>query len=192
MKIQACLNKARTVLVMMLVVSVLPCAASEPQPPALLTEKGLCPFEGCVYREWVTQKVTPIYSAPEKNAKVIGHLSAGTRVRALTGEVHTAQPGKFRVRKPYGKYKPGDLIWLYGYHGEGVYTVWFAGKLYEVEFSSVNYDGEGGYRCDDKDWCRGVLEQAPKSVWWIKVQAPDGRMGWTNQPENFDGKDLLG
>lgn len=192
MKIRAYLNKAGVVLSIILAVLVLPCAASEPPPPSFLIEKGLCPFEGCAYREWVTLKETPIYSAPEKGAKVIAHLSAGGHVKALTGEVHTTRPGKFRVRKPHDKYRPGDLIWLYGYHGEGVYTVWFAGKQYEVEFSSVNYDGQGGYRCADKDWCWGVLEQEPKSIWWIKIQGPDGRTGWTNQPQNFDGKDLLG
>lgn len=191
MKIQTYLNKARMVFAIMLVMLVSACAAPELRAPVLLTEKGLCPFEGCVYREWVTRKKTPIYAAPEQNTKVIGHLSAGTHVQALTGEVHTAKPGKYRVRKTYGKYKPGDLLWLYGYHGEGVYTVWFAGKLYEEEFSSVNYIGEGGNRCDDKNWCWGVLEQAPESVWWVKVQAPDGRIGWTNQLENFDGKDLF-
>ncbi len=169
-----------------------PCAASGPTPPASLIEKGVCPFECCTYREWTATKTAKIHSAPDRSSRVLAHISPGTHVSALTGEVHVTRPGKYRVRKQFDKYRPGDLIWLYGYHGEGLYTVWFKGQQYEQEFSSVNYDGQGGYRCDDVDWCWGVLERAPESTWWIKLRTPGGVVGWTDQGANFSGKDACG
>ncbi|HEU4891659.1 MAG TPA: hypothetical protein VFT47_08915 [Vicinamibacterales bacterium] len=31
-----------------------------------------------------------------------------------------------------------------------------------------------------------------KSQWWVQIRNRSGKVGWTNQPEKFDGKDALG
>ena len=41
-----------------------------------------------------------------------------------------------------GKYRPGNVLWVYTPLGEGFYKVWFRGKMYEeaLEFMSGPYD----------------------------------------------------
>jgi hypothetical protein len=31
-----------------------------------------------------------------------------------------------------------------------------------------------------------------QSEWWIQIRSRGGRVGWTNEPEKFDGKDQFG
>jgi hypothetical protein len=52
-----------------------------------------CPFECCVYRVWNTTADTVAYAKPDKNAKMVGLLKAGTTVEAITGEVHSSHVG---------------------------------------------------------------------------------------------------
>lgn len=77
-----------------------------------------CPFECCTYRAWNTKADTVAYAKPDANAKVVGLLKAGGTVEAITGEVH-ATPVRFVVKKAHAEYKPGDVLWVYTYLGEG-------------------------------------------------------------------------
>ena len=54
---------------------------------------GACPFEGCVYREWIAQQAAIVRTARRKDAPVTFHLSPGDKVVALTGVVVVTEPG---------------------------------------------------------------------------------------------------
>src|SRR5215510_9222039 len=87
-------------------------------PPPTYIVKDVCPFECCVYRAWHTKTDTVAYAKPDQNTKVVGLIKAGATVEALTGEVHS-RPVRFVVKKPHAAYKPGDVLWVYTYVGEG-------------------------------------------------------------------------
>ena len=107
------------------------------KPPAVYVDKGACPFECCTYRRWKTDKTTVAYATPDKNAKTVGKFVAGSSVVAITGEVRTV-PGKYLITKAHGKYKPGDVLWVYTPLGEGFYKVWFKGRMYQEEMEYMS------------------------------------------------------
>jgi hypothetical protein len=167
------------------------CAYSQAQHPATLVDRGACPFECCAYRQWKTEKTTTAYARPDKRSKRVGKFVAGTKVAALTGEVRTVA-GRFVVKKAYQKYRPGDIIWVYTYSGEGLFKIWFKGKMSEENLGFSPYGGSMGKRCEATEQCWGELEKELRMTWWIKIKSADGWVGWTNQGENFSGADLCG
>jgi len=166
-------------------------AYSKGQPPATFIDKGACPFECCTYREWKTEKTTTAYAQPNKRSKQIGKFVAGTKVVALAGEVH-AVPSRFIVKKPHEKYKPGDILWVYTYYGEGSFKVWFKGKMSEESLGFSPYDSSNGKRCEISEECWGELDKELQTTWWVKIKSADGWVGWTNQGGNFSGADQCG
>jgi hypothetical protein len=109
----------------------------------------------------------------------------------MTGEVHTI-PSRFVVKKPHAPYKPGDVLWIYTYQGEGFFKVWFKGRMYVEDLLFSPYGGSGGPRCEATDQCWGEMDKRLDSVWWIKIRLAGGRTGWTNEGENFSGADSCG
>src|SRR6185369_16841824 len=103
---------------------------AQPKPPSVYVDKGACPFECCTYRDWKTEKVTIAYARPSIHAVSVGKFKRNGIVVALTGEVRT-KPGRFLVTKRHGKYKAGDVLWVYTPVGEGFYKVWFKGRMYQ-------------------------------------------------------------
>jgi len=160
-------------------------------PPAFHVEPGACPFECCVYRTWTVRAETPIHARPDATAPVVGHLKAGTTVQAITGEVHS-RPVRFVVRRPHAGWAAGDSLWVYGYLGEGHFTVWRDGAMREEHLGFSPYGGTPGARCENAAQCWGELETPLRFTWWVKVRTPDGREGWSDRPERFDGKDACG
>src|ERR1035437_5780995 len=132
-----------------------------------------------MYRRWTVTKDTVAYDKPQKGARRVGVFKKGSRVRGLTGEVRTLEPGKFSVSKPHEKYCPGDILWIYTPVGEGFYKVWFKGRMYEesVEFMSGPYETSFP-ECSDTPECWGKLENKLRTVWWVKVRSPKGWIGW--------------
>ena len=169
-----------------------PAAAQKVHPPTFL-DRGACPFECCTYQRWTVTKDTVAYDKPEKGSRRVGIFKKGSRVRGLTGEVLTTQPGKYVVTKPHEKYKPGDILWVYTPQGEGFFKVWFAGTMVseELDYMSGPHE-ESGIKCDERADCWGRLETELKDEWWVKVRSPAGWIGWTNQTENFHGMDSCG
>lgn len=161
---------------------------AEEGPLKTFVDMGACPFECCQFGSWKVEKTTRAFVLPSKNSKQAGKFSAGTSVLALTGEVRTV-PSKFLVKKEYGRYKPGDELWVYTYLGEGFFKVWFEGKMYKEDLGFSPYGGTPGNRCEKSEYCWGELDKDVESAWWVKIKSPDGWIGWTNQPENFSGKD---
>ena len=86
----------------------IPVAAKKTHPLTYL-DRGACPFECCTYQRWTVAKDTVAYAEPNKGSKRMGLFKKGSRVRGLTGEVRTIQPGKLAVTKPHEKYKPATF-----------------------------------------------------------------------------------
>ncbi|HKE58894.1 MAG TPA: hypothetical protein VKB46_19415 [Pyrinomonadaceae bacterium] len=167
-------------------------AQKQAKRPVIYVDKGACPFECCVYRRWRTEKATVAYAQPDRNAKVVGKFKAGSRVVGLTGEVRTTG-GKFVIKKTHEKYKPGDVLWVYTTLGEGLYKVWFNGKMYEEKLDYMSGPFEQSIpKCEDAPDCWGQLEQPLKSIWWVKIRSAEGWVGWTDEPDNFGNKDACG
>lgn len=166
-------------------------AYSQRRPPTVFVDEGACPFECCTYREWKTEKTTTAYARPDRRSKQVGHFIAGTQVVALTGQVRTVA-GRFIVKKPHEKFKRGDVICLYTYLGEGVFKIWFRGKISEENIGFSPYGGSMGKRCEVENLCWGELEKELRMTWWIKIRSADGWIGWTNLGENFSGADECG
>lgn len=164
-------------------------AIAQSKPPALYIDKGACPFECCTYRSWKTEENTIAYERPDKRSKRVGVFKAGTKVVGLTGEVRT-RPSTFTIKKAHGKYKPGDILWVYTPLGEGFYKVWFKGRMYEEELEFVSGPFEQTFpRCEDTPECWGTLDKKLQVEWWVKVRSRDGWVGWTDQAENFSNMD---
>lgn len=166
-------------------------AADADSSPREFIDRGACPFECCVYRTWTTRKDTVIYGQPDRNARMIGRVKAGAAVEAITGEVHT-KPGRFVVRRRHAEYKPGDVLWVYTYLGEGHFRVWWMGTMQEVDLGFSPYGGSSGARCEESQQCWGHLEKPVVSRWWVKVRGEGGLEGWSDQPEHFGNKDACG
>ncbi len=166
-------------------------ATGADSPPAKYIDKGACPFECCTYRAWHTKADTVAYTQPDKKAKVVGLLKVNAIVEAITGEVHST-PVRFVVKKPHGEYKPGDVLWVYTYLGEGRFKVWRDGAMQEEDLGLSPHGGSPGARCENKRQCWGELEKALKFSWWVKVRSKEGWEGWSDQPEHFGNKDACG
>jgi len=150
--------------------------------PETFIDKGACPFECCTYRMWYTDKETGLYEKPEIGSKIVATAESGAKVEALTGEVHVTA-GIFSVENAFARYRPGDLIWVYTYMGEGRFKVWFEDRFYEEEFDFSPF-GSSAYKSRF-----GTFKKEPVSVWWILIQTQSGEVGWSNLPDNFSNKD---
>lgn len=166
-------------------------AISTDSPPAKYIDKGACPFECCVYRAWHTNADTVAYAQPDKTTKVVGLLKTGTIVKAITGEVHST-PVRFIVKKPHAAYKPGHVLWVYTYLGEGHFKIWRNGSMHEEKLGFSPYGGSPGARCENDKQCWGELENELKFTWWVKVRSKEGWEGWSDQSEHFSNKDACG
>lgn len=166
-------------------------------PPLPFEDVGACPFEGCVYREWVAKTSVLVRSDRRPGASVVFTLSKGDRVRAITGIVVTTKPGRVQFRIPADLWttagtlhiQPGELLFLLTYHGEGATTAWFKGRLYDEVDGAEFFNG----MCERKPgMCNGIILERPESVWWIRLRNMRGLRGWTNEGEKFDNIDRFG
>jgi hypothetical protein len=143
-------------------------------PPSPYVAKGACPFEGCVYREWMARRALDLYDRP--GGRIGGHLRRGERVRAITGEVH-CRPVRVVAERDFDTptappIRKGEVYYLLHYLGEGAWRVWVRGALTEVE----------GLPPDARK---------PATVWWAQVRTRAGVTGWVLASGNFDGQDML-
>ena len=163
-------------------------AMAQKHPPQYYIDRGACPGECCTYRPWKAEITTQLLSRPDVNSKRVGTIRAGSSVRALTGQVNTI-PSRFTVKKSHGRYRPGDVLWVYTYIGEGLFKVWFSGRMREEQLEFSVFGGSSGLRCEKSAICWGELDRNLRSTWWIKIRTPAGLEGWTNQGKNFNGAD---
>lgn len=161
------------------------------QRPAIYVERGACPFECCTYREWWSLRPINVYARPDLAAKRIRTLARGEHVRAVTGFVRT-RAGQFLVTKDKGRYRHGETIWVYTYHGEGYFLIWYDGQMSEEGLGFSPYGGSSGNRGEVGSDSWGHLTTEHSSQWWIKLRLRDGRIGWTNQGSDFKNTDACG
>lgn len=151
------------------------------QPPIPYEDHGACPFECCTYRQWTVKTRTLIRQDRNASSPAIFTLQRGERVTGMTGVVITTQSGQARALKPASiggmKVRPGEVVYLLTYAGEGSYNVWYKGKVEEIAI-----EGDDVFK----------LIREPQSVWWVKVRNRKGQIGWTNLTRNFDGMDACG
>ncbi len=180
---------SRTVFIAIVCVSVLAqsLTAAQVKHPIVYIDKGICPGEGCSYQG--SAKVvrrTTAYAAPNAKSAPLFNLAAGNVVSSLKSEVHTVA-GRFVVKRSYGKYRMGDVLWVYTYLGEGVFRVWYRGKMYEEQLEFSPWGGSAGKRCEQDDkHCWGELEAELKMTWWLKVRNKNGRVGWIRVNGNLE------
>lgn len=173
------------------VFSITLCVFAQTNLPKIYIDKGACPFECCVYRNWTVKKDTPLFENPN-GKRIIGKVKKGEIVKALTGEVHT-KPQLFKVVFKYKEYRVGDELYILTYLGEGYNKVWFKGKIFNEDLffihnAAVEYTG-----CQNpSEKCWGKLMDQKNSVWWIQIQLKNGKKGWTKESQNFGNMDACG
>ena len=153
------------------------------RPIPFMEDVGACPFEGCVYREWVAEQPIKIYSSRDENSPVLYTVSKGDRVKAVTGIVQTI-PGIIKVIKSFkdsyqlkGEVMAGEILYLFTYLGEGCYKTWHQ-KKFIVMCPPTSDEG-----------LKSLQQQ--ESIWWVQIMK-DGENGWTREGKYFSNKDLLG
>jgi hypothetical protein len=166
-------------------------------PPIPYEDVGACPFEGCVYREWVANAPVEIRTERALSSPVAFTLTRGERVIAVTGVVITTRPGRVEFDMAYDveasggriHVEPGQPLYLLTSQGEGFMKGWFNGRLYEgIDTATFSNGGcAGGPRP-----CIGRLVEPWQFEWWVQVRNAAGKIGWTREPDKFDNKDALG
>ena len=171
--------------------------AASPGPPVPYEDAGACPFEGCVYRTWTANRAVVVRTQRRAEAPVAFRLAKGARVQALTGVVVTHKAG--RVEFPTAvelsatpeavQIEAGERLYLLTYKGEGLLE-----SL--VQWSPLrDLDGStfiGGGCNTLSGRCRGTIVEQPTRTWWVQVEDAGRPIGWSSEPEAFDGKDALG
>jgi hypothetical protein len=166
-------------------------------PPLPFEDPGACPFEGCVYREWTAKVPVQVRAERRIDAPVSYELQSGEKITAVTGVVVTLEAGRVQFREPRDlrsssgeiHIEPGETLYLLTYEGEGFTKAWFNGKLYQ-DVDTVDFYNAV---CDiEPNRCAGKIIEQSKTEWWIQVRNRSGLVGWTHEPEKFDGKDAIG
>jgi hypothetical protein len=166
-------------------------------PPLPFEDAGACPFEGCVYREWTARAPVQVRAGRRLGTPVVFRLRAGERVTAVTGVVVTLQAGRVQFDKPQRlttsagplEIRSGETLHLLTYKGEGFTKAWFNGKVYDDVDASSFINGACG---KIPGRCPGRILEPSRTEWWVQVRNRAGQVGWTREPEQFDGKDALG
>lgn len=167
------------------------------RPPAPYFDFGACPFECCTYRRWSVEKDTALYKQRAENSGIAFRVNKGDHVVGLTGVVITLKPGKVVVKKPRSiglinktRVKAGDVLYLLHYMGEGVYKLWFRGKIYQDEMPTAPGLITKTPIEQREEYLHVVSE--PETVWWVKVRDRHGRIGWSKQDDHFGDMDACG
>lgn len=185
------------------------------QLPALpFVDKGACPFEGCVYRDWKAKAAIVAYETWDTRAPVreVFTTRPGDTVTAMTGVVLVTSAGRAQIRRRITaatvvsaqfprqrpeemvSIAPGTFVYLLTRHGEGRYTAWVNNVL--VDFYITNLEqpktpGAGYSGCVRTQTCDGEVLEYSRCTWWAQIRNSAGQIGWTNQTEDFAGTNAL-
>jgi len=173
------------------------------KPPLPYYNYGGCPFECCVYRDWLAETTIELRKTHDLRAPVIFTVQQGEWVEAETGVVITQKAGRVKILRPvtldevtlyYGpdhdkatQLMPGDIIYTLYHTGEGYDAIWFKGETYGdttiyASADDVSEKNAGNYK---------VLS-SHETTWWAKIKNKLGQVGWTNRPYYFDNIDMCG
>ena len=67
-------------------------------PPMPYEDIGACPFEGCVYRDWIANDRVTVRTERRADSPIAFTLEKGDHVRAITGIVVILKPGRVQFR----------------------------------------------------------------------------------------------
>ena len=173
-------------------------SGQNPHPPTQYHDYGACPFECCTYRRWSVVANTVLYKQRSESSGVAFQVRKGEHVIGLTGVVITMKVGKAIVKKArtigINKLKtrvnPGDVLYLLHYEGEGIYKIWFRGRIYEDEMPTAPGLITKIPIEQREEFIHVVSE--PDYVWWVKVKNSHGQIGWSKEDKNFGDMDACG
>lgn len=173
--------------------------AQEAAPKMPYEDVGACPFECCTYREWTATARVTLLRDRRAGSGTAFVAQPGDRVRAITGVVITTRPGRAQVNRPVDLWTtegtihvvPGETLYLLTYRGEGYFTAWFKGRLYDQVDASM-FAGVNGACETHPEKCHGRVVEKAVSEWWVRVKSLKSVTGWTREPEKFSNKDACG
>lgn len=85
--------------------------------------------------------------------------------------------------------KPGAVVFMLHYEGEGAYLAWFKGRLLSVDIGmGFGWPSPTG----EPDRPRIRIDSEPETEWWANVELESGKTGWTDAPKKFQGIDACG
>ena len=194
-------------------------AQAQGAPPAQLpalpfVDKGACPGEGCVYRDWKVKTRVVTYETWMSGAPVreVFATNPGETVTAMTGVVLVTSAGRAQIRRqitipalisdqfprqrPSERVSvvPGTVVYLLTSHGEGFFTAWVNGVLVNFDITNLEQPktpGAGYSGCVRTQTCDGEVLEYPRRTWWVQIRNAAGQIGWTSQTQAFDGYDAL-
>lgn len=158
-------------------------------PPDTYVDRGVCPFECCVYREWLARAPIQVYRIEGDTTAVAFVLAAGERFLALTGNVHLRPTGIALVRRNLihsvgpdvvRRSEAGDTLYVLSYLGESHYNLWSRGEVLE----GYGCWGEGDEMNAPTKPCELIRE--PREYWWAEVQNQAGLRGWIDMNADDD------
>lgn len=172
--------------------------AHQTGPELPIETLNACPFEGCHFGAWTARKLLTVRRTRSARGAKAFTLRAGEPVTALTGVLVITRPGRVTFRERTDlltaegqiSIAPGESLYLLGYRGEGFTDAWFKGRTYHEVDGAMEFFNA---LCDTRpERCTGRIVEPVRSTWWVQVRNSAGLVGWTNQAEDFDGKDAFG
>jgi len=156
------------------------------RPPEHYIAKGACPFECCRFGDWTALQDVDVVAAPG-DKRVVGRVIKGSRIDALTGEVHLRPAPILVLMSVDGGLTKNSIAFALDYQGEGYRHVYTRGKVVSVFAAIADYC----FRVSDACWAETLdsREERKEPVWWVKIRLPNGVTGWTAHADSFDGKD---
>ncbi|HEX6588332.1 MAG TPA: hypothetical protein VF039_04870 [Longimicrobiales bacterium] len=154
---------------------------------SVFTRWGACPFECCIYRDWVAEAPVVVRQAPRSDARILKTLPAGARFEADTGFVRITgaqlvvvtqpveawrhQPGRRDGGRP-DTISPGDTLLVLENLGEGHVMLTHGDDLVSAEqfWATGSWSPYGGPKAE-------VLGEHA-AEWWARVRTADGTDGW--------------
>ena len=157
------------------------------RPPENYVAKAVCPFECCRYGDWSVLADTNLFAAPTSQ-RIVGKAAKGTRVLALTGEVHL-KPEPVVALFDVGIPKD-PIAFVLDYGGEGYAHVYSQGKIVDIFVGTADYC----FRLSESCWGETLVPSTARrpQVWWVKVKLANGQTGWTNKTDHFGNNDACG
>ncbi len=163
-----------------------------PVPSLPFLSPGVCPFEGCVYRDWIAREDVPAYDTWGEERTQLGTIQKREAATALGGMVVTYRPGVIHLDRDIPEFglRKGDTIYTYAYHGEGYSQVWVNGRfheLYDISFTKWP-DGTG---CGGAHCAATYLDLGEKT-WWAELKRKSGETVWVKaEAALFQGTDYV-
>jgi len=146
-------------------------------PPPEFIDRGACPFECCVYRDWTTTREVTLVDKP-RSSHVVIKIPTGRTVTGVTGQVISKPVRWVAVRDLEEGIHKGDVYYLLHYAGEGYWAVWHRGRVVNVSLEAQDGAKDGG--------------AGDQSVWWVQIRTRDGHTGWAVSTDNFANQDSCG